>query len=97
MRRRPRLVVALAALALVGSACGGGDGGTEASKGSWVGSAPATSPSGPGSTPTTGGGAPAAGPGSELLAATVPVIGGGDVDLASYRGRPTLLWFWAPW
>ena len=27
----------------------------------------------------------------------VPTAAGGEIDLASYAGRPTLLWFWAPW
>lgn len=35
--------------------------------------------------------------GSELLAFTAPAIGGGEVDASTHQGRPTLLWFWAPW
>lgn len=34
---------------------------------------------------------------SELLAFKAPAIGGGQVDAAVFQGRPTLLWFWAPW
>src|SRR3954447_8879537 len=27
----------------------------------------------------------------------LPLVGGGEMDLASYRGRPVILNFWAPW
>ena len=35
--------------------------------------------------------------GSELLAFTAPAVGGGELDASIHQGRPTLLWFWAPW
>jgi hypothetical protein len=60
----------------------------------------ATTPTSTGAAPTTPstatptGSAPA---GSELLAFTAPAIGGGEVDASIHQGRPTLLWFWAPW
>ncbi len=34
---------------------------------------------------------------SELLGFTSPAIGGGQVEATAFQGRPTLLWFWAPW
>ena len=34
---------------------------------------------------------------ASLLAFTSPAIGGGTVDGAAFKGRPTLLWFWSPW
>jgi hypothetical protein len=36
-------------------------------------------------------GAPAA------LQFTAPLVGGGDIEMATLAGRPVLLWFWAPW
>lgn len=35
--------------------------------------------------------------GAQLLSFSAPAIGGGTVTAADFRGRPTLLWFWAPW
>jgi hypothetical protein len=43
------------------------------------------------------GSAPTSAPTADLLSFTAPTIGGGEVDAATFRGRPTLLWFWAPW
>ena len=28
---------------------------------------------------------------------TADVLGGGELDSASFSGEPTVLWFWAPW
>ncbi len=28
---------------------------------------------------------------------TASVVGGGELDSASFAGKPTVLWFWAPW
>ena len=52
-----------------------------------------------GSTDSTGGlPAPAetAAAGSGLLEVSSLAIGGGDVDLRRYEGKPLVLWFWAP-
>jgi hypothetical protein len=76
---------------LVLSACGGSSGGDVASPDTDAGVAGSSTSVAP-STP--GGSAPA---GSELLAFTAPAIGGGEVDASIHQGRPTLLWFWAPW
>lgn len=48
---------------------------------------------------TGGAGAPERGPtaGDDLLSFSAPAIGGGSIAAADFRGRPTLLWFWAPW
>jgi hypothetical protein len=72
---------------LVLSACGG-SGGDVATSGSDRGTATSSAPSAPDAS------APA---GSELLAFTAPAVGGGEVDASIHQGRPTLLWFWAPW
>ncbi|MEI7617711.1 MAG: hypothetical protein WCK14_03745 [Actinomycetota bacterium] len=41
--------------------------------------------------PTTVGTAP-----SGLLAFTSPIVGGGQIDAASFIGKPVAFWFWAP-
>jgi len=33
----------------------------------------------------------------EALQFTAPLVGGGEIDLASLAGKPVILWFWAPW
>ena len=33
----------------------------------------------------------------EALQFSAPLVGGGDIEMASLAGRPVLLWFWAPW
>lgn len=33
----------------------------------------------------------------EALQFSAPLVGGGQIELASLAGRPVLLWFWAPW
>ena len=47
------------------------------------------SPSGKAAATTAGAASP--------LRFSSPAIGGGTVDGAAFQGRPTLLWFWAPW
>jgi hypothetical protein len=32
----------------------------------------------------------------EALAFKAPLVGGGELNLADYAGKPVLLWFWAP-
>jgi hypothetical protein len=32
----------------------------------------------------------------EALRFTAPAVGGGEIDVASFAGRPTVFWFWAP-
>lgn len=44
------------------------------------------------STGPTGGDLPA-----EQLSFTAAQLDGGEFDATSLRGRPTVLWFWAPW
>jgi len=87
---RRRFLISAAVLALVLAACGSEAPEEATSERSPAApsatSAPATSDS------SSPGGAP-----SELLMFTAPAIGGGQVDAAVFQGRPTLLWFWAPW
>lgn len=28
---------------------------------------------------------------------SAPLVGGGEIELGEFAGRPVLLWFWAPW
>jgi hypothetical protein len=57
----------------------------------------ASGETGGGSATTT---APAAGAATagvpEILDVVAPAVGGGEVDLRAYAGRPLVLWFWAP-
>jgi len=32
----------------------------------------------------------------QSLAFSAPRVGGGTIDMATYAGKPVLLWFWAP-
>jgi hypothetical protein len=41
------------------------------------------------------GDAPAAVPAA--LDFTAPLLGGGEIEMGQFAGRPVLLWFWAPW
>jgi hypothetical protein len=50
-------------------------------------------------TPSTAPPAPTAVPAVEAPEAirfSAPLIGGGEIDLAGFAGRPVLLWFWSP-
>lgn len=33
----------------------------------------------------------------DALRFSAPLVGGGDIELDAFAGRPVLLWFWAPW
>ncbi len=92
-----RLAAGIGALALVVAACSS-DGGDDASimTDTATDTAPAEAPA----TDTADEAAPAAAPGAapEALQFDASLIGGGDIDLAAdFEGKPTLLWFWAPW
>ena len=78
----------LAPLCLAGAlvACGGADEPSAAT----LSTTPAATAD---SAPAAPDGAPAAGP----LAFSAPLVGGGTIELGASAGRPTLLWFWAPW
>ncbi len=28
---------------------------------------------------------------------SAPLVGGGEIEMGEFAGRPVLLWFWAPW
>ncbi|MEM8620876.1 MAG: redoxin domain-containing protein [Actinomycetota bacterium] len=91
--RRVRVAAALGGLALVVAACSSGD--DESS------STPATEPvaADTAAEPATDDAAASAdGAAPQALQFDASLIGGGDIDLAgNFDGKPTLLWFWAPW
>jgi hypothetical protein len=102
--------VALAA-ALVLGACGSdGDGSGAATSAATAapaaGAAPATTatPSDPATTAAAGEPATTAAPVAtdapaevpELLRFQAPLVGGGELDAATYAGKPVAFWFWAP-
>jgi hypothetical protein len=85
-------------LALV--ACGGGDDAAEAP--TEPPTSPITSPTATStpaatssaSTPDRGSNAAAV---PEALDFAAPLVGGGQIEMGEFAGRPVLLWFWAPW
>ena len=88
--RRLRVAAALGGLALVVAACSSG--GDESS------SAPVTETVAAPADPAADAAAPSAGAAPQALQFDASLIGGGDIDLAAgFDGKPTLLWFWAPW
>lgn len=71
-------------------ACSGGDEpGTASTSGAPASAAVATDAPVDGSNGTSG--IPAA------LQLSAPLVGGGEIELGEFAGRPVLLWFWAPW
>jgi hypothetical protein len=64
--------------------------------------APAVAQSPASNAPVSPASSAAAAPGSvaaavpEALAFKAPLVGGGELNLADYAGKPVLLWFWAP-
>ncbi|MEO1057611.1 MAG: redoxin domain-containing protein [Actinomycetota bacterium] len=91
--RTSRLAAALGGLALVIAACSSDSGDDAATA---TDAAPAEAPvadaTDEAASPAPTGAAP------EALRFDASLIGGGDIDLAAdFDGKPTLLWFWAPW
>ncbi len=85
MRVRARLVLAATALMLLVSACGGSATTTATQPGGDPGSgSPSASPS-------------ASGGSSQEASFTATTLKGASFDFADLSGRPTVLWFWAPW
>lgn len=105
MRRRLRIALAAAMLALAG--CGGqqaaSDGGPAATGNASSASSPTSSPSSSPSSSTSSStfSSPSSSPLSsdvpELLDFTATTVGGETFEGASLAGTPTVLWFWAPW
>jgi thiol-disulfide isomerase/thioredoxin len=90
-RSRPVALVCVAVLLL--AACGDGDAGTsEPLPADSDAPGDAAAPGGPGPT-SDGPDASASGPPPFIA----PTLTGGELDTASFAGRPTVLWFWAPW
>lgn len=87
--RAPALATALiAAAAITLTGCGGGDGGTSAAGGDGTAAAAEEEPG------TAGGAADGA---PESLRFSGTTVEGKPFEGAKLAGKPTVLWFWAPW
>jgi hypothetical protein len=93
MRRLLPLVFGLVALSACGDNRVGQSTTTPAPAGSQTSAAPAASAT------VAAQSANSAAPGAavpDALAFKAPLVGGGELNLADYAGKPVLLWFWAP-
>jgi len=92
-----RLPIVAAGLALVLAACGGSSTDDGAAPADSAAVAPAPTPpvqaDQPADEPATD--APTAVPAA--LDFSAPLLGGGEIEMGAFAGRPVLLWFWAPW
>lgn len=85
-----RRLATVFALALAVAGCG--------SAGTQSGSAPPSDQAGAPAAAASSTAAPAGDrTGSTVPFATVPAVGGGQIDGADLAGRDLALWFWAPW
>ncbi|MEV8596308.1 redoxin domain-containing protein [Streptomyces sp. NPDC052012] len=96
MRARTLLPAVLAAAVLTIAGCGADDGkgsGGDSGAASSQASSPAQSP-----VPSDGGGSGATGAEvPESLRFTASTVDGRPFDARTLAGKPTVLWFWAPW
>lgn len=97
-----RVVPLCLAAALV--ACGGGDASTPVAAPAPTDASTATtaaatagSIAGAPSSAATPDGSSTAADVPAALQLTAPLVGGGEIELGAFAGRPVLLWFWAPW
>ncbi|MET9515181.1 redoxin domain-containing protein [Streptomyces sp. NPDC002994] len=93
MRARSFLPAVLAAAVLTVTGCGSGSGsGSGSDKGAGSSSpAPASGPA------SSGAGATGSADVPEVLRFTGTTVDGKPFDAATLAGKPTVLWFWAPW
>ncbi|WP_432034259.1 redoxin domain-containing protein [Streptomyces antibioticus] len=96
MRARILLPAALAAAFLTVTACGSGDGSASAD-GAGTSASKASSPAQPtADSPDSGSGSPGA-KAPEALNFSATTVDGRPFDAKTLAGKPTVLWFWAPW
>lgn len=93
-----RRLAPIVAAGLVLAACGSSDEPSAASDAPVESDAP-TPTSGPASTdgPVDAGSAVVPAEVPDALQFSAPLLGGGDIEMATLAGRPVLLWFWSPW
>ncbi|MGI9644779.1 MAG: hypothetical protein ACR2O6_05650 [Ilumatobacteraceae bacterium] len=94
-----RTLAAVAGLALLASACGGGSDSGSAAPGVDATVEPAAEPAPePPAEPASEAAEPAAEPATvpAALQFSAPLVGGGEIDAATLAGKPTVFWFWAP-
>ena len=93
---RPRrlLVAGAVLLALIATACGGGQG----DRAPQMPAAPVTTtPSEQAASPQADQGTPDAPQAPRELRFTAPALGGGQIRGRDFAGQDLVIWFWAPW
>ncbi|WP_097867649.1 redoxin domain-containing protein [Streptomyces sp. rh34] len=99
MRARTALPTALAAALLTLTGCGEGSGSDEPTGASPSNASPSDASPVPRQPATSdaGGGADGGAPVPRALRFTATTVDGKPFDATTLAGRPTVLWFWAPW
>lgn len=93
MRARTLLPATLAAALLTLTACGSGEGSTSGSGAGAAATPEASSPAQPAASDGNGNGAQV----PQVLNFSATTVDGKPFDAKTLAGKPTVLWFWAPW
>ncbi|WP_236244456.1 redoxin family protein [Streptomyces sp. CC210A] len=93
MRARTLLPATLAAALLTLTACGSGEGSTSGSGAGAAATPEASSPAQPAASNGSGSGAQV----PQVLNFSATTVDGKPFDAKTLVGKPTVLWFWAPW
>ncbi|MEU3049046.1 redoxin family protein [Streptomyces sp. NPDC006984] len=93
MRARTLLPATLAAALLTLTACGSGEGSTSGSSAGAAATPEASSPAQPAASNGSGSGAQV----PQVLNFSATTVDGKPFDAKTLAGKPTVLWFWAPW
>ncbi|MGP3999091.1 redoxin domain-containing protein [Streptomyces sp. 8N706] len=95
MRARTVLPAALAAALITLTGCGPGSGSDDAAEGASASNA--SSPAQPPASSDTGDSRATGDPDPQALQFTATTVDGKPFDAKTLVGKPTVLWFWAPW
>jgi peroxiredoxin len=93
LRARTLLPATLAAALLTLTACGSGEGSTSGSGAGAAATPEASSPAQPAASDGNGNGAQV----PQVLSFSATTVDGKPFDAKTLAGKPTVLWFWAPW
>lgn len=93
MHARTLLPTTLAAALLTLTACGSGEGSTSGSGAGAAATPEASSPAQPAASDGSGSGAQV----PQVLNFSATTVDGKPFDAKTLAGKPTVLWFWAPW
>jgi peroxiredoxin len=93
LRARTLLPATLAAALLALTACGSGEGSTSGSGAGAAATPEASSPAQPAASDGSGSGAQV----PQVLNFSATTVDGKPFDAKTLAGKPTVLWFWAPW